>query len=331
MSDEGLVEFQEMVGTGRSRQQEHELPPSTANETIGNAELAKERRTEPDGKVVQWALEGPNFTATSRTYATLPAGAYYVASSPRGVFACPMELETDKLLRLPDSASDQVIGEVDHFWTREEAFRRLGFVHKRGFLLWGAQGSGKTSTVEYVAAQHIKDGGLVILPSASPGVVATLLGNIRSIEPKRRLLVPIEDIDSYIEHNTEAAVLSLLDGEHSIGGVVFIATTNYPEKLEARVANRPSRFDRVIKIGMPTEAARRMFLESRDLGLAKKELTRWVDLTKDLSIAHLKEIIIAVLVYEMKVDDAVARMHAMERTPKSTGGRRIGIAREEEG
>jgi protein TonB len=48
-----------------------------------------------------------------------------------------------------------------------------------------------------------------------------------------------------------------------IEGVVYIATTNYPEKLQERITNRPSRFDRRYKVELPNEEIRRAYIQHK--------------------------------------------------------------------
>ena len=60
------------------------------------------------------------------------------------------------------------------------------------------------------------------------------------------------------EYYAESEYLSLLDGENQIGNVVYVATTNYPEKLDKRFTDRPSRFDVVQKISMPNEDGKKI-------------------------------------------------------------------------
>ncbi|MGH6791962.1 MAG: hypothetical protein ACRECF_04400 [Methyloceanibacter sp.] len=97
--------------------------------------------------------------------------------------------------------------------------------------------------------------------------------------------------------------------------------TNYPERLDKRFVDRPSRFDTVAYIGMPTAASRAAYLKAKEPSLSAEELERWVGLSEDLSIAHLKEMIIAVCCLGQDIEDVAARLHEMHETPpKSTNG-----------
>ncbi|NJO18646.1 MAG: AAA family ATPase [Thioploca sp.] len=61
----------------------------------------------------------------------------------------------------------------------------------------------------------------------------------------------MEDLESILKSNNPSTVLNILDGVNSFDNIVFLATTNYPEELESRIKNRPSRFDRRFYIGPP--------------------------------------------------------------------------------
>ena len=78
---------------------------------------------------------------------------------------------------------------------------------------------------------------------------------LREIEPDRKIILILEDIDNFI--NVDKALLTkllqILDGSNKLDNIITIATTNYQEKLEERIANRPSRFDRRYEIGLPSK------------------------------------------------------------------------------
>lgn len=76
--------------------------------------------------------------------------------------------------------------------------------------------------------------------------------------------------------------------------ILFLATTNYPERLDRRFIERPSRFDTIKHIEQPSPSSRREFLKAKEPSLSPTELDEWVELSAGFSIAHLKELVIAV-------------------------------------
>jgi SpoVK/Ycf46/Vps4 family AAA+-type ATPase len=161
-------------------------------------------------------------------------------------------------------------------------------------------------------------GGIVVV-TEYPKLLNAGLPHLRRIEPDRPMIVIYEDIDEMIRSQGEHDILALLDGENQVGNVVNIATTNYPELLGERIVNRPSRFDERIHIGMPSASARSRYLQhaTRKEALPDKELARWVNDTNGMSIAHLRELIVATFCLGQQYEDVIERLRGMAQQPKS--------------
>jgi SpoVK/Ycf46/Vps4 family AAA+-type ATPase len=311
MSDvEDLQEFNKKAKSGPNRSDQPEVDVWNGDETaITEAHIAESAGAK------MWAVYGNTYSPCEKAVDTLPPGQYTIdASQERGIFFSKKEVNLDDLMILPDSASEEVIEGIETFWKKEEHFRKFGFLWKRGVMLWGPPGSGKTSTVQLISKMIVDRGGLSTYIQ-NPELGARGLELMRRIEPDRPIVVILEDIDAISQRHGEADLLALLDGELQIDNVIFIATTNYPERLDKRLTNRPSRFDIVKKIGMPSEDARRVYLKATNKRLAEKgnkaELELWIKQTKQFSLAHIKELIISVEVFEIPLDGAVERLRAM--------------------
>jgi len=245
--------------------------------------------------VTQWA---PNdfddtYTAVGRTVETLPPGIYDVTSHPQlGLIWTKLRARTDLVLRFPESASTRVVEEIELFWTQRENFHRHDLPFKRGILLHGPPGSGKSSTLRLVAEAVVEDDGYVI-QFTRPGVLAGAVRQLRAIHKDARVVVLMEDIDAILEDGNESDILNLLDGAEEVDTMVFLATTNYPERLKARISNRPSRFDRRVLIPHPSPEARQMYLETLLREGDDFDLERYVRDSQGMSLAHVKELFIA--------------------------------------
>lgn len=249
-----------------------------------------------NGQHQMWSVHGDVYFPCDRAEKEVPPGQYLVQHhESKGTFLVRKTVNLDELLVLPDATTTRVLSAIDHFWNSEHKFREFKFLWKRGMLLWGPPGSGKTSCLQQLSKSIIDKGGISVY-CTSPEVTADGLRIIRKIEPLRPIVVMIEDIDAIIDRHGETGLLSMLDGELQVDNVVFIATTNYPEKLDARFANRPSRFDEVIYIGMPKDEARRQYIIAKNPRLREntEELAIWVKETQGYSLAHIKEVIVAV-------------------------------------
>ena len=243
--------------------------------------------------------------------AKLPTGTYRcVARHGQGVCLQKIDSKSDEVMLLPDPIAASLIQDAQRFWAAGGSFRKLGFLHKRGFLLMGPAGCGKTSIINQVAEYVLRElDGLVLLVT-EPSQAETVLSNLRRVEPERPVLAVIEDIDSMLSDGREERLLSLLDGKTQIDHVLFVATTNYPERLDQRVRARPSRFDRVEVIEAPSAEVRRAYLTERLPDLSADEVDNWIALSDGFSIAHLKELVLAVRCLGVDLNKAAERIKA---------------------
>lgn len=275
------------------------------------------------GKYVQYVRKGPGFLPVADTIDRLPAGAYRIRQmgmADGDTVMAPAEVVTDELVWVPDGQSDEVIREIRDFWRQKPDYARLGYSHKRGYLLHGPPGSGKSCTVAAVMRDVVENDGIVLFVTR-PELVDSMLQRFRSVEPDRPLLVVWEDIDAYVGHShIEAQGLAFLDGDAQVSNVVFMATTNYPEKLDKRLVNRPGRFDRVVKIGLPNAEARRMYLEAKLGTTVAPDGRDLLDLTHGLSFAHLRELVVGIRIQGKGALEVAERLKAMKVVPKSSAG-----------
>ncbi len=273
--------------------------------------------------VASWGVTGEAYFPVPTTTATLPTGFYSCDQSHGGPFFQKLgDTPVDDLMQLPDPTTDMLMKEFVTFWERASHFAERGLSAKRGLLLWGPPGSGKTSAVFMMAHHMIKTLGGVVVLVGEPHVTIELLRAFRRVEPTRPLICVWEDIDALIERFGEAEYLSLLDGERQISNVVNVATTNYPERLDRRFADRPGRFDRVQQVPMPLLEARLEFLRQRAPDLDPDTIQKWADASDGWSLAHLRELIVSAAIFGDDPDETIDRLNAMGRRPEGDMGDR---------
>lgn len=285
-----------------------------------------------DMDLCQWQV-GANgtFRPAAKTVGLLPAGSYSVKMDQLGPYLEAQPIVSDDIVELPETANARVLAVIRKFWESGDRYRGHGLVFKRGVLLWGPPGSGKTVTVHLLVRDLIANGGIVLF-CGQPDLTLVLLSAIRKIERVRPLILILEDIDEIVSRFGEHEILAMLDGESQTDNVVFVATTNYPDRLGARIVNRPSRFDDRIFVGMPSETARLAYLRKATTNgsmLSNKTVLKWAKETEGLSIAHLRELVAAVLCLDQEYNDVLGRLRSMSERPKEIDGfqkRKLGLA-----
>ena len=242
-------------------------------------------------------------------------------SNSLGMYFVKEKIELNKLYRLPNDASDLVLNDISKFWTLEDTYKKYHRVFRRNYLLYSAPGTGKTSLINLMCEELINVyDGIVFSLSTENQIEAfpEAVRRIRKIEPDRKIIAIIEDIDTFTQGSSRlnTLLLNILDGNLKLGGLVTIATTNHIEYLEDRYTNRPSRFDRVVEFPLPNAESRKMFIEKTVLpeDLEKIDLDEWVAKTEGFTIDHINEIILLFFVFGHSEEEAFNSLFAMTKT-----------------
>lgn len=271
----------------------------------------------PNVSMTQWTSgDGRVFIPAPDTARVLPPGLYEIGANPQtGTYFEKLPVVTSGILRFPQTNFERVTAEITKFWDRRAVFDEYGILHRRGIFLFGPPGSGKTSLIQLVMEDVIRRGGVAV-KFGHPHLFTDGMRKFRQIQPETPVVILMEDLDSTVQQYPETEVLNILDGVDRLDRVVYLASSNYPERLGDRVVNRPSRFDKRFFIGHPNPESRRMYLEHligtagiESLGI---ELGQWVADTDGFSLAHLKELFTAVVILGDPYDDAVETLRDMK-------------------
>ncbi len=200
-------------------------------------------------------------------------------------------------LTLSDELRQDIQENIFDFFSAEEVYNRYRLPWKRGVLLTGPPGNGKTQTIKAVMAQSKLP--CISVRNFNSGQKTSAIG-ISEVFRRARQMAPcmlvMEDLDSLIDRNALSYLLNELDGFAENRGVLILATTNHPEKLDPALTERPSRFDRKIRFELPGPDERCAYLRSRaelhppEMRPDELELMDLALQTEGFTFAYLKEL-----------------------------------------
>lgn len=196
-------------------------------------------------------------------------------------------------LILPEGMRELVETNVSAFYDARDTFKKYGIPYRRGIILAGPPGDGKTSIIRTLLAQEKRFSCFIYGISSEHANVDRLGSLLRVANSLSPAIVVVEDIDRLVSQASMRQFLNMLDGLDSQDGILIIATSNEPEKLDAALAERPSRFDSIIRIGHPDDSLREKYARFKikeEFSLTEKQISELVHDTAKFSMAQMQEV-----------------------------------------
>lgn len=221
----------------------------------------------------------------------------YLVDSEEGIekrtYSASEKIEREDVL-LSDHIKNELFRSIDEFFSNDGSFfKEYGLPYKRGVLLYGSPGNGKTTLVRSITGTT--DAPVIywqITEFTGSHSVQEVFSTAERLAPA---ILVIEDIDSMPEH-MRSTFLNVLDGVHVRDGLFIIGTTNYPERIDPALINRAGRFDSTYEIAAPNAETRQQYMKKLDKKqlLNDGQIEEIAQKTKDLSISQLNELYMSI-------------------------------------
>ena len=281
--------------------------PRALRESHETSAAVQDAPTGRQRTLVQYSDCGNVLSATTRSRPRLEAGVYAVRSNMEGVYYEKVDQNSDAILKFEDARLDAIHEEVNSFWDLAEAFHEMGITHKRGLLLHGAPGMGKSVLLRQLSEYAVAHDNVVFVGSRDMGTTVRGLKEFKEVEPDRRCLVVMEDMDEICRYD-EHSVLEMMDGGDQMDGVLIVGTTNYLDRLPPRIL-RAGRFDTKVEVlALPPQGRRAYFQHKLGKIESAERIEEIVALTDGFSFAQMREMIASVYCYRRPLEASIDRI-----------------------
>lgn len=210
---------------------------------------------------------------------------------------------------LDPAMKSSLIEDVESFYDNHALYRKYSVPWKRGIILHGVPGNGKTASLRAIVnGLQKRDDPIPSLYiksfedkcNGSQASIHSIFKHARRMAP---CLLIFEDLDSLVVDDVRSYFLNEVDGLESNEGILMIGSTNHLDRLDPAIAKRPSRFDRKYHFKVPSLSARSLYCQywrkklsvNDELDFPAELCDVIATFTEGFSFAYLKELFVASL------------------------------------
>lgn len=238
-------------------------------------------------------------------------GTYVIKRGMSGYSVESLKLAKEDFAVMNEDYSELVVGDVKEFFKSEKFYVDNNLTYKRGILMYGLPGTGKTTLCRKIL-HELNSKTYNIIVDGNEEVGEGLFSFItKTFKNKPKVLI-FEDIDS-MEQRQRSSLLNFLDGVKDTHNTFYIATTNHPEQMDGAILNRPSRFDTVKEIELPNKESREKLLLHYFPSLEGDELSKAIRDTEGFSGAYFKELFVFCKLRGVGINEAIATLQAQNK------------------
>jgi cell division protease FtsH len=200
---------------------------------------------------------------------------------------------------LPDAVLQRVERHALGVAAHRDALLAAGQHLKRGLLLFGPPGTGKTHTTRYLIGR-MSGYTRLLLTGRALHAIGSAAELARSLQPA---VLVLEDVDLVAEDRSYGPgsspvlfdLLDAMDGAAPDADLLFVLTTNRSDLLEPALAARPGRVDVAVEIDLPDAEARRrlftLYARSVPTELTESDIDGIVERCAGVTASFLKELV----------------------------------------
>jgi SpoVK/Ycf46/Vps4 family AAA+-type ATPase len=270
-----------------------------------------------------WSVSenGIEFLPAKKTISKLPSDYYKVKYSDYGFYLAKAE-DTNYSNESNSPKVLNLIKEVKLFWEIEKEYKKIKLAFSKGILIYGPPGNGKSIVLNSLVKETIDSNGLAI-DIDEPEDYMLFVSIIKKMEPKRKVILTIKNIDYMIDKFGFISVIDMIDKMSKSNNLIYVATTSSIDRIDEILYNNSSSFDKKIKIESPSSKEREEFIKNKisDLMTEQQEVSKtntidikkWTMDTEGFSFSNLKELIVSVILYKENYTNKIKEIRTINK------------------
>jgi chaperone BCS1 len=211
-----------------------------------------------------------------------------------------------KSVILPERVKENLVRDIEFFQTSKDWYMSMGIPYRRGYMLHGLPGAGKTSLINGIAEHfHLKvcpinlnnvtDGMLSQLILTAPSNALILLEDVDCAGATEKRLDLDKDKKDSLENLMTglslSGLLNALDGAQSANGALFFMTTNHIDKIDQALL-RDGRTDVRIEFTAASTDQKRMLYMRFFPNTSEQEMIEFLANNPTTTIAELQGVLL---------------------------------------
>ncbi|KAJ6598886.1 P-loop containing nucleoside triphosphate hydrolase protein [Mycena vulgaris] len=208
---------------------------------------------------------------------------------------------------LKDEFKKDLQKDVYGFFKSEPIYKELAIPWKRGIIMHGPPGNGKTISIKVIMKTCDALGFAPLYVKSFQHWMGEETAMLQVFDKARQMspcVIVLEDLDALINDGNRSFFLNQLDGLQGNDGLLVIGTTNHFDRLDPGLSTRPSRFDRKYLFDDPIREERALYAKYWQEKLKNNSAIEFpdalveevADMTEQFSFAYLKEAFVSCLV-----------------------------------
>lgn len=202
---------------------------------------------------------------------------------------------------------------IGYFLESREIYEENDMDYRRALLLYGDPGTGKSQFIYQLSSELIEKHDAIVIRIEESNALHLFIDHLMnhlSRYPGRLKVVVVEELADMCQGQTNVTrLLNILDSLRFRHNILFLMTTNHPERIPANIIDRPARIDMLCPVyvkDLQEEFVNAWFefCMGRNMDESDRSSTWYSDTIGKLSPAYFKELFIYSRLHRISPDEA---------------------------